>query len=327
MDIDKIKKCLKKYEIKEINKLAGDASDRTFYRILLKNKESIVAMCYLKGSDDAIKRWIDINLYMKGLGLKVPEVYSVNDKSGVVIIQDFGDVTLEKYLFNLSEDEILKIYLKAVENLIVLQNGGKKRELACFHLAFDTEKLFEELLFFVTHTIEGYWEIKVKEKDKSNLNKEFMALSSFLAGRERVLTHRDYHSRNLMSVNGELGIVDFQDARLGPCQYDLASLLRDSYFQLDEAVISVVLKRYFENCMMKKKENFEEFLKVFDYMSLQRNLKALGSFGFLSSIKKKTYFGKYMPATISYVMKNLQKYSELKNLADVLIPYLQEGLK
>tara|TARA_Y100000031_G_C8072001_1_gene315531 strand:- start:195 stop:581 length:387 start_codon:yes stop_codon:yes gene_type:complete len=119
-----------------------------------------------------------------------------------------------------------------------------------------------------------------------------------------------------MINDDKLTLLDFQDSRMGPCQYDLASLLRDSYFKLKPSIFNRLLNNY----ISKKEEmeqvavNKEDFMKVFDWMSIQRNLKALGTFGYQSNIKGNERYRDAIPRTIEYIFNNLNKYSELQRL-------------
>ena len=128
------------------------------------------------------------------------------------------------------------LYREAVELIEQLQRRGA--ELASerylpYRMAFDVEKLTWELDFFCTHFVEGYRGVTLTPSSASVLSDEWRAIAEELAGEPRVLCHRDYHSRNLMLHDGSLHIIDFQDARMGPDTYDLVSLLRDSYVDLD----------------------------------------------------------------------------------------------
>jgi aminoglycoside/choline kinase family phosphotransferase len=145
-----------------------------------------------------------------------------------------------------------------------------------------------------------------------------------LAGEPRVLCHRDYHSRNLMLHEGALVIIDFQDARMGPNTYDLASLLRDSYVDLAPDRVDDLVA-YFEALIAGAgPADATQFRRRFDLMSLQRNLKALGTFGYQTTSRGNPVYIQYIPRTLSYVRANLEKYPRFARLREVLARHVDE---
>jgi aminoglycoside/choline kinase family phosphotransferase len=143
-----------------------------------------------------------------------------------------------------------------------------------------------------------------------------------LAAEPRVLCHRDYHSRNLMLRDDTLRIIDFQDARLGPDTYDLVSLLRDSYVDLPWPVVDDLIA-YFLALQGRAAES-AEFRRRFDLMALQRNLKALGTFGHQTTARANPVYIQYMPRTLNYVRENLRRYPRFGRLAELLSAHLPE---
>src|SRR4029077_18699759 len=139
------------------------------------------------------------------------------------------------------------------------------------------EKLTWELDFFVEHFVEGYRGAALSAPQRAAIAEEWSAIVQELASAPRSLCHRDYHSRNLMLHAGSLYIIDFQDARLGPDTYDLASLLRDSYVDIADWELDDLLGHF---VTLKGNADRQEFRRRFDLMALQRNLKALGTFGY-----------------------------------------------
>jgi aminoglycoside/choline kinase family phosphotransferase len=159
---------------------------------------------------------------------------------------------------------------------------------------------------------------------RAKLRGHFWKLAAMLAAQPRVLTHRDYHSRNLMVHQSRLRVIDFQDARLGPCQYDLASLLYDSYVVLSDDVRGELLTYYLEQKAVNDGHavDREAFLRVFDYMCIQRQLKALGTFAFQTVVKHTQRYLTAIPPTLSYIRTNLARHPELCQLSDLLEVYL-----
>jgi aminoglycoside/choline kinase family phosphotransferase len=137
-----------------------------------------------------------------------------------------------------------------------------------------------------------------------------------------VLCHRDYHSRNLMVHGGTLHIIDFQDARMGPDTYDLVSLLRDSYVDLPERTVDELIAYFLAlgGCA----GDAASFRRRFDLMALQRNLKALGTFGYQTTTRRNTVYIQYMPRTLRYARENLLKYDRFAKLRELLAPHIDE---
>ena len=183
---------------------------------------------------------------LRGIGLPVPEMISLDGELGIVLQQDLGDESLQKHLDGATKSERRALLFKSIDYIVVLQQQGTNA-LTPGHqassLAFDEEKLNGELAFFHRHYLGDYRNLKIDEEEF--LREEFTRLSSELASAARLLCHRDYQVRNLMLKEGQVYIIDFQDARLGPVSYDLVSLLKDS-IQLEADEISECRNYYLD---------------------------------------------------------------------------------
>ncbi|PYR53881.1 MAG: hypothetical protein DMF91_27700 [Acidobacteria bacterium] len=142
-----------------------------------------------------------------------------------------------------------------------------------------------------------------------------------LAAEPRVLCHRDYHSRNLMLHQDSLYIIDFQDARMGPDTYDLVSLLRDSYVDIKDAAVDELIAYFLA---LKGVQDDQEFRRRFDVMALQRNLKALGTFGYQTATRRNPVYIQYIPRTLRYARTNLEKYPRFARLRELLARHIEE---
>jgi hypothetical protein len=212
-----------------------------------------------------------------------------------------------------------------VETLVHLQEVTRKNpdpRCIAYHRRFDVPKLMEELDIFLRY-LPLLYRIKIEEKDLERIRKDFYLISQMIAEEERVFCHRDYHSRNLLLHKGLIKMVDFQDARLGPPQYDLVSLLFDSYVVLSPLLREELLLHYLD----LTGKNGEEFRLIFDYTAIQRNLKACGTFAYLKVEKKKEGYIRYIPRTLRYVGNNLSKHKKLRRLKELLENYFGEMMK
>jgi len=199
-----------------------------------------------------------------------------------------------------------------------------------YGMAFDVDKLMWELRFFVKHFLEGY-RGAVLQNETAALDEEFMAVADELAQDARVLCHRDYHSRNLMLHEGQLHIIDFQDARMGPDTYDLVSLLRDSYVDFTEDQVEELIAYFLAlrdgdraGGLRVEAEEAAEFRRRFDLMALQRNLKALGTFGFQTTARGNPVYIQYIPRTLNYARSNLNRYPRFGRLHELLAAHVEE---
>jgi aminoglycoside/choline kinase family phosphotransferase len=257
--------------------------------------------------------------------LPIPRVVGHSDPLGIVALDDLGDVTLQAHLATAGHEEQVARYRQAVGYLERLQRRGA--ELASdrylpYRLAFDADKLSWELDFFLTHFVRDYRGATLSAAQHAELTEEFGILASDLAAEPRVLCHRDYHSRNLMLFEDRLYLIDFQDARMGPDTYDLASLLRDSYIELEERDIDALLKHFLAS--KGAGTDPDQFRLRFDVMALQRNLKALGTFGFQAISRHNQGYTQYVPRTLRYVRATLEKYPRFAQLRALLADHIAE---
>ena len=161
----------------------------------------------------------------------------------------------------------------------------------------------------------------LSEAERRAIAEEWKAIAEELASEPRVLCHRDYHSRNLMLHDGTLHVIDFQDARMGPDTYDLASLLRDSYVDLTDRELDELIAYFLA---LKGEPDGSAFRRRFDLMAVQRNMKALGTFGYQTIARRNPVYIQYMPRTLRYVRTNLEKYPRLAGVRDLLAAHIEE---
>ncbi len=302
-----------------LEKLRGDASTREYFRISLRDKKiegkrSII----LALSRDPVL-FINILKFLRRCEVDVPRLYS-HDKE-LLILEDFGDTTLEEKVRGKDRETFHKYYKKAIDSLLKFQIEGmrnRNNECLAFSRAFNKEKFLAEFDFSIKYL--------APRMDKRTLKKEFLRIAEELDREPKYLTHRDYHSRNIMVQNEKIRILDFQDARLGLLQFDLTSLLRDSYVTLDEGLVEELITYYLDrlNKVHKIREEEGHFRYIFDLTSIVRNLKSAAVFLYLDEIKGNNRYLPYVPNTLNYVKKNLTKYKELKELQETLGKYLTE---
>jgi aminoglycoside/choline kinase family phosphotransferase len=307
--------------------LTGDASDRRYFRIIPADGSSIVLALHAGPIEFTSLPFANVAELLQQIPLPVPGIIGHADALGILALQDLGDVTLQAHLGAASPAEHAALYRQAVALVEQLQRRGADLESDRFppyRVAFDVEKLTWELDFFVKHFVEGYRGVVLSAPERAALADEWKEIVSELASEPRVLCHRDYHSRNLMLHGGNLYIIDFQDARMGPDTYDLASLLRDSYVDIAERELDELIAYFLALKRTETPVAEDEFRRRFDVMALQRNLKALGTFGYQTMSRRNTVYIQYMPRTLRYARTNLDKYARFARLREVLAGHIDE---
>jgi aminoglycoside/choline kinase family phosphotransferase len=304
--------------------LSGDASDRRYFRVLVPHDASQVLAVHPGGIDFDQLPFVNVGGLLASMPVPVPHILAHSNDLGIIALQDLGDVTLQAHLGAGGVQEHRALYQQAMDFIVRLQRRGA--ELASetytpYRLAFDVEKLTWELDFFVTHFVEGYRRAVLSPAERTALSGEWTAIAGELAGEPRVLCHRDYHSRNLMVHDGGLFVIDFQDARLGPDTYDLASLLRDSYVDIGDAALPELIGQYLS---LSGGRDAGEFRRRFDLMAVQRNLKALGTFGNQAGARGNPAYIQYMPRTLAYARANLARYPRFARLRELLAAHIPE---
>ena len=305
--------------------LTGDASDRRYFRVLVQHGPSVVLSLYAQPFDFDTLSFVNVATLLAAMPVPIPAVLGHADDLGVLALADLGDVTLQAHLGAATAEEHSALYRQAVALIATLQRRGAELASSAYlpyGVAFDVEKLTWELDFFIKHFIEAYKGIVIATPAREELRREFAVLVQDLAAEPRVLCHRDYHSRNLMLHDEQLYIIDFQDARMGPDTYDLASLLRDSYVDLPEQTVSELLAYFL--ALKGQTDDARTFRQRFDVMALQRNLKALGTFGYQTTARRNPVYIQYIPRTLRYVRDNLDTQPRFARIRELLAAHVDE---
>ncbi len=328
-----------KYGDIRIMALPGDASMRKYYRIIHSTGKTLIVMDRgfpFRSSEDP---FLLIQIFFQQHGIPVPNIDHIDESNGLIVLEDLGDKTLQS-VFLESEEEALKIYTQTLDILLRLQRDcTQSRDKSCpaFSIRFDTSKFLEELIFFKENFLEKFKGITISPTEEAILEKSFLQLAAILSKEPTVMTHRDFHSRNLMISNNRVVVIDFQDARLGLSEYDLASLLRDAYIELPEHYIESYIKEYY-SAMGLPRSVWEYHRNLFGLMCLQRNLKALGTFGFQSYARGKHHYKQYIPILARHLEKEFMRlqyipykcknftitFSDLREILKKWIPEMQE---
>lgn len=303
--------------------LHGDGSDRSFFRLRFPGERTPQTAILIKG---VVPPFTEVNRLLHQNGLPVPTIYAEDTVRQAILEEDFGDLHLERVPTSMKPD----LYREALTYIDMIQQRltpvTEASASAPMRRVLDPWALYHELLFFMNHFLEGHLGRKLTPVREEDLKLEFKKFAETFSSLPKLACHRDYHARNLLlRTNGRLGIVDFQDTRLGPPHYDLASLLRDSYVEAPPGIeqelldrFHVSLFRYFPNRSMKELE------MIYYRTAAQRGIKALGSFGYLANVKGKTHFLEAIPRAIENVRISFERNSNLSSLRQALSAYVPE---
>lgn len=290
--------------------IQGDGSDRTWYRVLSGNKSLIAVDHGIRQNEDVaeIDSFVSIGKHLYQRQLPVPEIFLHDTFSGLVFLQDLGDTHLQDVILKLiSEKEIISHYQTIIQTIGEFSiSGAQNFDTSWTYQStyYDKELILEkECEYFVEAFLQDYLGMDAGVND---LEQDFNLLADkTLEYAVPGLMHRDMQSRNIMVRDDQYYFIDFQGARLGPVQYDLASLIIDPYVALPFPIQSQLIE--FSTNLISKKIEIEKanFKHCLTYCLITRNLQILGAFGFLSKIKSKTYFDKFIPTAIKTLKNNL----------------------
>jgi len=301
--------------------LRGDVSHRIYYRAYSESHSFI--LCYdqrsigLKYEDHLFLFMQD---FLKRNNINCPEVISFNIEEGWVIQEDLGSIDLLQFLGKQNKaKQYLNCYKEAVDLLSNLHFCDDKEVNRDITLSFDKEKLMNEVDMSLDYFLKKYLKINDVEYIDT-VRQKFNLIVSDIAKKPMVPCHRDYHSRNIMNYKNQLYMIDFQDIRWGIPQYDLASLLHDCYFTLDQSERDHLLDYYWD----KNKDQLqgfstkEEFLYYYDLIAVQRIFKAIGSFCFIFIDFKRMNYLQYIGTAMENLKRILFKHDDLKELGKSL---------
>ena len=278
-------------DAKGVVALTPDASTREYFRIPWKRGASAIAAVYPEPFDPEIHPFLDVTRLFVEARLPVPDVLDVDAARGIIVQEDLGDRQLRRVLETLDDDERDAYVERAVSLIADIQAVTPlafERNSIASRLAFDEAKLAWELNFFCEHYFGSLRGERLKHAEEAELKADLNDLAAELAARPRVLCHRDFHPMNLMvDAKGNLRVIDYQDARMGPASYDLVSLLLDRRTSLP-SLAEIRERRLFflEERARRGLDSIDpdEFAREFRLMTVQRCLKAAGTFSYQTAL-------------------------------------------
>ncbi len=278
----------------DLETLHGDGSDRRFYRVGGTERGVAVfpSLTHPKRMAEARSTYL-IGYHLSDLGVAIPKVITHHRDTGLVILEDVGDIHLQAKVRDCQNfEEKTALYHGVVDALLTFQIDGVRG--FDVRSCWDSPRYDYELM--VTRESDYFLRAFCKDYagrsfDEPRIKKECMAIAH-MACREPAtfLLHRDYQSRNLMVYDDEIRIIDFQGARLGPLAYDLASLLFDPYVNLSPSERETIFEYYVKRASSRLSLDVDSFKHGYMYLAVQRVMQMLGAFGFLTLHKGKPFF-------------------------------------
>lgn len=297
--------------------LAGDASFRRYYRLHLAGTSLVI----MDSPPDRVKLapFVYIRTLLAEHNIITPHIYVLDEVLGFAILEDFGDILLCQALSQLPTHPL---YESAIEILTHMQHSASQgtMQLETFDQAF----MLQELSLFYDWFLHQYLGLDLAADERELLNATFQMLTTQIASQPKALIHRDYHSRNIMLLEEtsllapKFGIIDFQDAMIGPIAYDLVSLLKDCYIHLPREELNHWLQHFYARSTQAQQYTFAEFQRAFDWCGLQRHLRVLGTFARLHLRDGKSNYLNDLPRTYQYVITCLKDYPEFQTFREWL---------
>ncbi|TDR18501.1 aminoglycoside phosphotransferase family protein [Marinicella litoralis] len=305
-----------------LNPASEDASFRSYFRLKVKSEnshKSFIVMDAPPEHEDCAP-FIHVQKLLFSQQINVPEIFAFNPDKGFMLLSDFGSTLL---LDELAENTADELYRKAINELIALQAVDDKGTLPLY----DAKSLLTEMELFTDWFIGKHLAHELSQSQQKVLKQTHALLIDNATSQPQVLVHRDFHSRNIMLTDNQPGIIDFQDAVVGPITYDLASLLKDCYVSWPSESVNQWVKYYLTQYQQKHQINhsFDQFIRWFDLMAAQRHLKAIGIFCRLYYRDGKKQFLYDIPRTMKYLITTCDKYHELADFG-VLLAELQPSI-
>ena len=314
--------------VRSLAPLRGDASDRAYVRLAHPGgaRASSVGMILPEPFRKETLPFVEARAHLCELGVRVPEIFTMDEEAGVILLEDCGDDSLEDVWNRGGWARAQPAYAAALDMMAAIQEAPRAPAGGGVSLArrFDPAFFTNELHHARKYAFENLLGMKT---DARALDGLFRELCEEICRQPFRLVHRDYHSRNLMVADGKVFVLDFQDARMGPVLYDLASLAFDSYAALDENARESLVRRYWETCghrHFSDKEGYERALRA---TAIQRNLKAIGTFAYQKAARGAERYLVNIPRAARMLQEHFEKRGDLARLHDALGGFLEVLLK
>jgi aminoglycoside/choline kinase family phosphotransferase len=334
-------------DVARVAPLAGDASTRRYLRAWLSGPQvpatAIVMVLADRGiamsSDElavfkeqpAQLPYVNVHRFLAAVGVAIPELYIDASDSGLLVLEDVGDVPLWDAAQGRSEADVIALFERAIDQLTLIElDGTARRDERCiaFQQAFDRRLFDWEFEHFIEYGLVNRVARPLPSSELEELRVHFGRVSAFLDAQPRVLNHRDFHSWNLHVQDGRIRVIDFQDALLAPAPYDLATLLgdRDTPTLIRPASEERLLAYYASAWQARGGAAWEpqQLWDVYAACALQKAFKVVGRFHYLDTVKGKPGYLRYLPPTWRQIRRLLAARADLAPVQRILAQYAPE---
>ena len=262
-----------KFDKDSLTTLSEDASFRQYFRITKNDKSYAVMDCPPEKED--LVSFLSITSKLQQAKLNVPEIYESDEENGFLVMTDLGD---DLYSKKLNDETVYCLYTDALEAIVKMQTKVDWSDLKDFDSIFQ-----EENNLFIEWFLEKHLNIELDDDSEKEIITEFNKINSIIQSIPKTFVHRDYHSRNLLVTDiNNPGIIDYQDAVIGPVTYDLVSLLKDCYVTWNDGLVEDMMESFFTRMKSSTMSNISDFRYWFEITGLQRHIKAIGIFSRLN---------------------------------------------
>ncbi len=289
---------------------SADASFRQYFRVgNNKDNKTYIVMDAPPEKEDC-RPFLQVTELIRSCGVNAPAILAMDMQQGFLLLDDLGN---KPYLDQLNENNADELYIDAIDALIKMQS------IDAILPTYDEQRLQTEIDLFETWYLNRHLGIQLSRTQKAFLGKVFKSLIQNALEQPQVFVHRDYHSRNLMlTEKNNPGVIDYQDAVIGPISYDLVSLFKDCYIEWPRERVELWLELYLARITPARLIDRQTLVRWFDLMGVQRHLKVLGIFARLNYRDGKAQYLNDLPLTLKYVLDTCQHYKELKPLQHLL---------
>lgn len=292
---------------------SADASFRRYWRATLGDGRTYVVMDAPPDREDC-RPFVRVARMLHEAGVNAPQVLAQDLSQGFLLLTDLGTRT---YLEQLTEENAAALFADATDALLRWQLASRPGELP----PYDEALLRREMNLFPEWYVGRHLQKDLSQGQKASLEKIFQLLVQSALAQPVVYVHRDYMPRNLMVCEPNPGVLDFQDAVLGPITYDVVSLVRDAFISWNEEQVLDWSARYWERAKragLPVAADFAEFWRSFEWMGLQRHLKVLGIFARINYRDGKPKYLADTPRFLAYARATAQRYAALAPLLRLL---------
>ena len=306
-------------------KLKGDGSQRQWFRLQSKQGSLIMVDHGIRQTrlTSEVDSFVQLGRHLYRRGVSVPQIYFYDTFCGIVFLEDLGDDHLQQAVISATDEQaIVRLYQSVIDQILLLSRRGAEefdRTWTYQTPEYDQNLILEkECRYFVEAFLNDYLGFKIPFED---LAAEFITLAGRALQHPAIgFMHRDMQSRNIMVKGQSIYFIDFQGGRIGPIQYDLASLLIDPYVDLPQHIQAQLLEYSLKKLSATAAVEPDKFLACYYYCTLTRNLQILGAFAYLSRAKGKKQFEKYIPPAVKSLKSNLtaDDHSEFPRLIGVV---------